>query len=292
MPPRSCLIILTIPWSVIATSSLALTPTQVFEKVKDSVVVVKTLDANGKQSVLGSGVLMPSGKVGTNCHVVRDARSFQVGGGDRLVPATLWGGDEDRDICLLTAKGLDARPAVLGEAKHLKVGEPVYAVGAPKGLELSLSDGIVSQLRGAQAPLIQTTAAISPGSSGGAYRQVLQIDSANSNAWNSLGNTYFDLERYDEAIDAFRQALRIDSKDTYAWKMLGSTYFDLERYDKAIDVYRQVLRIDSKDTFAWGSIVRAYYLLGDNSAALEAIQRLRALDPAQADKLFDQIVPH
>jgi hypothetical protein len=47
------------------------------------------------------------------------------------------------------------------------VGEPVYAVGAPQGLELSLSEGIVSQLRGGPPPLIQTTVAISQGSSGG-----------------------------------------------------------------------------------------------------------------------------
>ncbi len=47
------------------------------------------------------------------------------------------------------------------------MGEPVYAVGAPEGLELPLSEGIVSQLRGGPPPLIQTTVAISPGSSGG-----------------------------------------------------------------------------------------------------------------------------
>ena len=53
------------------------------------------------------------------------------------------------------------------QAADLKVGDPVYAVGAPLGLELSLSEGIVAQLRGGPPPLIQTTAAISPGSSGG-----------------------------------------------------------------------------------------------------------------------------
>ena len=55
----------------------------------------------------------------------------------------------------------------LGQNAGLKVGDPVYAVGAPQGLELSLSDGIVAQLRGEPSPLIQTTAAISAGSSGG-----------------------------------------------------------------------------------------------------------------------------
>jgi tetratricopeptide (TPR) repeat protein len=76
-------------------------------------------------------------------------------------------GDPDKDLCLLTAPGLAAKPARLGRAASLKVGAPVYAVGAPQGLELSLSEGIVSQLRGGPPPLIQTTVAISPGSSGG-----------------------------------------------------------------------------------------------------------------------------
>lgn len=145
----------------------ALSPAQVFEKVKDSVVVVKTLDAGGKTIGQGSGVLLPSGKIGTNCHVLKNGRRFQVGGGNQFMIATLWGSDENKDICLLEAIGLSGKPVQLGQAVRLKVGQRVYAVGAPRGLELSISDGIVSQLRGEPPPLIQTTAAISPGSSGG-----------------------------------------------------------------------------------------------------------------------------
>ena len=88
-------------------------------------------------------------------------------GANKLVAATLYAEDGDKDICILDAKGITGKPAQLGKAANLKVGDPVYAVGAPQGLELSLSDGIVSQLRGGPPPLIQTTAAISPGSSGG-----------------------------------------------------------------------------------------------------------------------------
>lgn len=145
----------------------ALTPAQVFDKVKDSIVVVKTLDAQGKVKGQGSGVLLPSGKIATNCHVVEGGTSYQVGRGKQFVHATLYAEDGDKDICLLAAKGITGKPAQLGKAAALKVGVPVYAVGAPKGLELSFSDGIVAQLRGGPPPLIQTTAAISPGSSGG-----------------------------------------------------------------------------------------------------------------------------
>lgn len=152
---------------VLFTQSYALTPDQVFNKVKDSVVVVKTLDAKGEMQGMGSGVILPSGKIATNCHVVEGGIYYQVGRKNKFVHATLYAGDDDKDICILSANGLSGKPAQIGKATSLKVGVPVYAVGAPQGLELSLSNGIVAQLRGGPPPLIQTTAAISPGSSGG-----------------------------------------------------------------------------------------------------------------------------
>ncbi|MDP3181964.1 MAG: serine protease, partial [Desulfobaccales bacterium] len=147
--------------------ALALTASQVYEQVKDSVVVVKAYDRKGKQVGLGSGVMLPSGDIITNYHLFKAGVRYTVGRGKKAVPATWKAGDQDKDLCLLTAPGLTAQPASLGKAARLKVGEPVYAVGAPQGLELSLSEGIVSQLRGGPPPIIQTTAAISPGSSGG-----------------------------------------------------------------------------------------------------------------------------
>lgn len=145
----------------------ALTPDQVFDKVKDAIVVVYTLNSKGKLEGRGSGVIISSGKIATNYHVVEGGASYKVRRGKQVVDATVYGEDQDNDICILNAKGIKGKPAQLGKATGLKVGVPVYAVGAPHGLELSLSDGIVSQLRGGPPPIIQTTAAISPGSSGG-----------------------------------------------------------------------------------------------------------------------------
>ena len=154
-------------WAAWPQSALALTASQVYEQVKDSVVVVKAYDQQGKPVGLGSGVMLPSGDVITNYHVVKAGVRYTVGRGQQGVLATVKAGDPKKDLCLLTAPGLTAKPARLGKAARLKVGEPVYAVGAPQGRELSLSEGIVSQLRGGPPPLIQTTVAISKGSSGG-----------------------------------------------------------------------------------------------------------------------------
>ena len=83
--------------------------------------------------------------------------------------------DEERDLCLLFVSELSEPPAAIptatGRARDLSIGEEVFAVGSPRGLDLSFTRGIVSQLRGdfgkQSAPVIQTDAAISPGSSGG-----------------------------------------------------------------------------------------------------------------------------
>jgi Trypsin-like peptidase domain len=154
MTARIALLLMAIP-----LQAQALTPAEVFERVKESVFVVKTFDAQGKQKGLGSAVLLPIEKFATNCHVVEGGARFEVGRGDRFSAATLYAGDIDKDICLLDAKVVGGKPGQLGNAGSLKVGAPVYAVGAPRGLELSLSDGIVAQLRGGPPPFIQTGAA-------------------------------------------------------------------------------------------------------------------------------------
>jgi S1-C subfamily serine protease len=141
---------------------------EIYEQAAKSTVVVGNFDAKGKQQSMGSGVVMPDGDVVTNCHVVKDASRLTVRVGKTERPAALRYSDWDRDVCSLSVTGLYASSATVGSSKTLKVGAKVYAIGAPKGLELTLSDGIVSSLRELDnGQYIQTTAAISPGSSGG-----------------------------------------------------------------------------------------------------------------------------
>ena len=142
----------------------------VFEKAKKSVVVVRVFDVNDTQLGQGSGVITAENEVTTNCHVVENAARVEVvtPGAEKPIAAEVANGDVGRDLCLLSAKGL-TNAATIRNAKDLTVGENVYAVGSPQGLEFSISGGIVSQLRslGETPPLIQTDAAISEGSSGG-----------------------------------------------------------------------------------------------------------------------------
>ena len=145
----------------------------VFENAWRSVVVVVAGESQG-----GGVVINEPNRVATNCHVVdespNDIRVYK-GENRRAVrdaphSAEIVSGDRERDVCILSVPGLWAIPAKIRSVSELEIGEEVYAVGAPKGFDFSISNGIVSQLReeaGGTAPLIQTNAAISPGSSGG-----------------------------------------------------------------------------------------------------------------------------
>ena len=116
-------------------------------------------------------------------------------------------------------------------------------------------------------------------------------ESENVAAWYNLGITYYELKRYNEAVEAYRQAMRIDPGHAAVWTNLGAAYHVLDRYNEAIEAYRQAIRIDPKDALAWYNLGDAYGHSGNNTAALGAVRELRRLDPALADKLFKLIAP-
>jgi S1-C subfamily serine protease len=120
----------------------------------------------------GSGVLVdPSGVVVTNLHVVegQTAVTVRLANGDAYDGPSVRAFDERKDLVLLKITGFKLPSVQLGDSDLLNVGQAVYAIGSPKGFELTLSEGIVSGVRdtGDGYRVIQTSAAISAGSSGG-----------------------------------------------------------------------------------------------------------------------------
>ena len=140
----------------------------VFENAWRSVVFIRTKDGQG------SGVIIKPNIVATNCHVI-DGGGIEVYKAhnrrtdeSKSYSATLRRRDEKNDFCLLDVAGLWGVAANVRRYDTLRIGESVYGIGAPKGLDLSLSSGLVSQKRKADGiNYIQTDVAISPGSSGG-----------------------------------------------------------------------------------------------------------------------------
>ena len=112
-----------------------------------------------------------------------------------------------------------------------------------------------------------------------------------ADAWFFLGVAYFHAGRDAQAIEAFRQALQINPKFTQAWQNLGVAYADAGQYAQGIDADRKALQINSQDADAWYNLGTAYSQAGQQNHALAVYQHLKTLDPALAQKLFDQIVP-
>lgn len=150
-----------------APRAFALEPDKLFEKVSRSVVLVLNNGDKGLQAT-GSGVVIAPQRIVTNCHVLRRAKSVEVKLGNARYGTQLLHPDVERDLCMLEVKDLAAPALEIAPLAGVRIGQKVYAVGAPRGLELTLSDGLVSSVRGkAGEQLIQTSAPISQGSSGG-----------------------------------------------------------------------------------------------------------------------------
>ena len=141
--------------------------------IGDRVVLIRT--ASG----LGSGfIIHPDGYVITNDHVIAGENEVTVtvfgGGTDKQTYANvkILAASGDLDLALLKIETPEKRqfPTVsLGESDELKQGQPVFAIGAPLGLERSVSQGIISLRNRSEGGslYIQTTTQINPGNSGG-----------------------------------------------------------------------------------------------------------------------------
>jgi serine protease Do len=148
----------------------ALTPAQVYAKVSPSVWKVLTYDIDGLPLGQGSAVVIGHEALVTNCHVLRKAKRVAVRRETVTMDAKLEMWDVQRDLCQLRAKGLTAPAIQLSSSSRLSVGQEVFAIGNPKGLDLTMSAGLISSFRRDEKDrlvLIQTSAAISGGSSGG-----------------------------------------------------------------------------------------------------------------------------
>lgn len=151
--------------------SLAEPPSEIARKVMPSVVLVTTEDDKGEALARGSGFVVAEGVIATNLHVIRGAsKAFVkvVNGQTQLEVLGIVAENKEWDLVLLAVKDLKAPPLPIGDSAALQVGDDVYAVGNPHGLEGTFSAGIVSSIRRIEGDaLLQITAPISPGSSGG-----------------------------------------------------------------------------------------------------------------------------
>jgi putative serine protease PepD len=160
-------------------SSKALTATQIYQQDSTGVVAIKAITSEGEDE--GTGIVLDEqGLILTNDHVIKGASSLAVeasGSSKKTASAKIVGEEANQDLALIKVdpSSLGLKPLTLASSSSLKVGDTVYAIGTPYGLEETFTKGIVSALsREISAPdgakitsAIQTDAALNPGNSGG-----------------------------------------------------------------------------------------------------------------------------
>jgi len=138
----------------------------IVDKVRGAIVTIET------QKESGTGFLIAkNGTLVTNFHLIKDAQQISVTlqSGEIYKAAYLIRTDEEKDIAILRIEAADLPFVDLGNSDGSRVGEEVMTIGTPEGLEQTVSTGIVSgrRLLPEGYALLQTTAPVSHGSSGG-----------------------------------------------------------------------------------------------------------------------------
>ena len=162
-----------------------LTYREIYESCLPSMVSIEAVSSTTYST--GTGVIMTQdGYIVTNAHVVAGTERVQVIlWNNEILDASLVGFDADEDLAVLKVDAQGLTPARFGDSSSLHIGDPVAAIGDPLGYRSTITDGIVSALDrevdvdGVTMVLIQTSAAINFGNSGGAlinqYGQVVGI---------------------------------------------------------------------------------------------------------------------
>ena len=146
----------------------------VYKQSKDSVVLIE-----GEHHI-GSGVIVPGGcPPATSCPVAWVVTNFHVVSGESSVTikfatgverssAEVVASDPDADLVVLKVNGAGYSPAELGDSDSLAIGQRIFVISNPLGLQGSVTEGLISGVREIQQrKLLQISAAVSPGSSGG-----------------------------------------------------------------------------------------------------------------------------
>lgn len=170
------------------------------EIASKSVVSIRTYRENRDKPGIGSGVIVnPNGYIITNAHVVKGGDTIKVQlKNKKTFTAKVWKMAQSSDLAILKINATNLPAARMGDSRRVRVGQTVIAIGDPLGFTGTVTVGMVSGLhrnvetKGIQyVDLIQTDAAINPGSSGGALINLRgQVVGINALVYTGPSNGY------------------------------------------------------------------------------------------------------
>lgn len=262
-------------------------PQQLFITLSPSVFVVESYNKRGVLVATGSAVAVDQHTAITNCHVLRTGAQWALTRNDHQWPVSVARRNTDRDLCEISSPSLSATPVTIRDSSDVKVGERVFAIGAPKGLEATLSEGLVSGLRAFRdGRVIQTTAPISPGSSGGGlfdgegrligitsfgFRDSQSLNFALPSAWIlALDSTLSAEQRTRPHAPDSDASQRPDGIFGTVMQTAASA-FNAGDYDKAASLYRQALEMRPDNVIALTTLGQLDITRSENYSAAQTL---------------------
>ncbi len=152
-------------------ASPLLTGREISQAAFPAMVTLVMRGKNGHTMSLGSGFFVTPHLVATNLHVVRDTTSGiakRIGTKESLSVLGFVAVDAKNDLAILEVNDSSSATLSIAKGSNVSIGDTIYAIGSPEGFEGTFSQGVVSGVRDRNgARLLQISAPISPGSSGG-----------------------------------------------------------------------------------------------------------------------------
>lgn len=286
------------------------TPDAIFAKVSPAVVRIVLHDAQSRPAGLGSGfIVSEDGLVVTNYHVIdggMESATVELANGTGCEVVGVVAADPEADLALLQAdfwwasdpvgnSGRDPNILVLATGALPAVGSKVYAIGSPQGLTNTLSEGLVSAHRtdSGDLTLIQTTAAVSPGSSGGPLlSEAGQVIGVVTWSWREGQNLNF-------AVPAARVARLIQEKGpTRRLSEFGTepkrdslaevqALLDLADYGRALQLLAAMRGSQADNPEFWSAMGTAQERLGNLELAADAFRKEIELGPDRASAYYN-----
>lgn len=260
---------------------------RIFKENNKAVVVVVVYDQDSKPISQGSGfVVRADGAIVTNYHVINNAADIKVKAGDKILEVEgLLHTDKENDIVILKAKGEKLQTVKIGDIEKLNVGEKIYVISSPEGLENTITDGILSGIREIEPKrkILQITAPISSGSSGGpvfnkngeviGIATLLLKEAQNINFAMPVNLVRNKISA--KKVIVLKNAEIVDYEKTAEyWSNLGFQYGEVGLNEKSIEAFKQAIRIKPDFEFAYFSLGWLYHLLGMYKEEMELFKQL------------------
>jgi len=278
---------------------------RIFKLNSKAVVMVTAYDEEGNIICRGSGFIVKrDGVVVTNYHVIGMASDIKVKAGNKIFDVEgLIFTDKINDLAILKARAKNMPVVKLGVIGEANIGEHVYVIGYPLGLENTISVGLLRGIReiDEKREILQITAPVSPGSSGSpvfnSNGEVIGVATTSEHATtpHKTRNLAFAIsvkliknKFSSKSVIAIKDSGLEDYINTAMyWNQLGLAYGESGKYKEAIKSYKQAIRIDPDFVHAHNNLGAAYYMLGRYQEAIKSHKQALRIDPDYRDAHYN-----